>query len=349
MKNTSPRTGKRQHATIREVAEMAGVSQMTVSRVLNRSESVRKSTRERVDQAIQALNYRPNLMARSLAGGKSLFIGLIFDNPSNNYLGELLVGALNRCREAGHHLVIEDFSASSNEKDIDALIERLAGAGLDGVIVTPPVSEDEAILSQLRAAGLRPVIIAPPEPPQQDASVAIDDVEAADQITQYLIDRGHQRIAFVIGPTAHSSGRRRYMGFTRAMERNGLEMADALVAQGAYTYRSGMVAGDKFFSLDAPPTAVFASNDDMAAGVIAAAQRCGLHVPEDVSVVGFDDTAIASAMWPQLTTVRQPIAEMGYQAVNLLTKILGPDGDRNAEHNIVLDVSIVERDTVRQR
>lgn len=344
-----PQTGKKQHATIREVAELAGVSQMTVSRVLNRRESVKTSTRERVDQAIQALNYRPNLMARRLAGGKSLFIGLIFDNPSNNYLGELLVGALNRCREAGHHLVIEDFSASSNEKDIDALIERLGSAGLDGMIVTPPVSEDEFILGQLRAAGLMPVLIAPRETPQDGVSVAIDDVEAADQVTQYLIDRGHQRIAFVAGPTAHSSARRRHMGFTRAMTRSGLETNDALFARGDYTYRGGMVVGEKFFSLDDPPTAVFASNDDMAAGVIAAAQRCGMRVPDDVSIVGFDDTAIASAMWPQLTTVRQPIAEMGYQAVDLLAKFLGTDEDRNAEPNIVLDVSIVERGTVRRR
>lgn len=349
MKQTSSRTGKKQHATIREVAEMAGVSQMTVSRVLNRRESVKKSTRERVEEAIQALNYRPNLLARSLAGGKSLFIGLIFNNPSNNYLGELLVGALNRCREAGHHLVIEDFSASSDEKDIDALVERLSGAGLDGIIVTPPVSEDEFILGKLKAAGLRLVLIAPRETPREGVSVSIDDVEAADQITQYLIDRGHKRIAFVVGPTDHSSARRRYRGFDHAMTRNGLDVNDTLVVQGDYTYRSGMVAGDQFFGMDDPPTAVFASNDDMAAGVIAAAQRRGKRIPEDVSIVGFDDTAIASAMWPQLTTVRQPIAEMGYQAVNLLAKVIGREEDRKTEENIVLNVSIVERDTVRQR
>ena len=348
MKNTSPRTGKKQHATIREVAEMAGVSQMTVSRVLNRRESVKKSTRERVEEAIQALNYRPNLMARSLAGGKSLFIGLIFNNPSNNYLGELLVGTLHRCREAGHHLVIEDFSTTSRDKEIDALIERISGAGLDGVIVAPPVSEDEIILGKLHEAGLRTVLIAPREIAPDGASVSIDDVAAADQITQYLIDRGHKRIAFVIGANDQSSSRRRYRGFDLAMARNGLSVDDALVMQGDYTYRSGMVAGDHFFSMEKPPTAVFASNDDMAAGVIAAAQRRGKRIPEDVSIVGFDDTAIASAMWPQLTTVRQPIAEMGYQAVNLLAKFIGEPEGRKPERNLVLDVSIVERDTVRQ-
>ena len=349
MKNTSPRTGKRQHATIREVAEMAGVSQMTVSRVLNRRESVKKSTRERVEEAIQTLNYRPNLLARSLAGGKSLFIGLIFNNPSNSYLGELLVGTLHRCREAGHHLVIEDFSTTSRDKEIDALIERISGAGLDGVIVAPPVSEDEVILGKLRNAGVRTVLIAPRETPPDSASVSIDDVAAADRIAQYLIDRGHRRIAFVIGATDQSSSRRRYRGFDLAMARNGLSVDDALVMQGDYTYRSGMVAGDRFFSMETPPTAVFASNDDMAAGVIAAAQRRGKRIPEDVSIVGFDDTPIASAMWPQLTTVRQPIAEMGYQAVNLLAKVIGATEDRGQDESIVLDVSIVERDTVRPR
>ena len=349
MKTSSPRTGRKQHATIREVAEMAGVSQMTVSRVLNRRESVKESTREKVEEAIQALNYRPNLLARSLAGGKSLFIGLIFNNPSNNYLGELLVGTLNRCREAGHHLVIEDFSTTARDKEIDALIERISGAGLDGVIVAPPISEDEAILSKLRQAGLKTVLIAPREPPANGVSVSIDDVAAADRITQYLIDHGHKRIAFVIGATDQSSSRRRYRGFDLAMARNGLSVDDNLVQQGDYTYRSGMLAGEHFFSLPDPPTAVFASNDDMAAGVLAAAQRHGLKVPDNVSIVGFDDTAIASAMWPQLTTVRQPIAEMGYQAVNLLARILSENEGKASERNLVLDVSLVERDTVRRR
>ncbi|MCA8903836.1 MAG: LacI family DNA-binding transcriptional regulator, partial [Hyphomonas sp.] len=212
---------------------------MTVSRVLNRRESVKESTREKVEEAIQALNYRPNLLARSLAGGKSLFIGLIFNNPSNNYLGELLVGTLNRCREAGHHLVIEDFSTTARDKEIDALIERISGAGLDGVIVAPPISEDEAILSKLRQAGLKTVLIAPREPPANGVSVSIDDVAAADRITQYLIDHGHKRIAFVIGATDQSSSRRRYRGFDLAMARNGLSVDDNLVQQGDYTYRSG--------------------------------------------------------------------------------------------------------------
>ncbi|MEZ5946263.1 LacI family DNA-binding transcriptional regulator [Hyphomonas sp.] len=348
MNQATPRLGKKQHATIREVAEMAGVSQMTVSRVLNRRESVKESTREKVEEAIQALNYRPNLLARSLAGGKSLFIGLIFNNPSNNYLGELLVGTLNRCREAGHHLVIEDFSITSRDKEIDALIERISGAGLDGVIVAPPVSEDELILSKLHAAGLRTVLIAPREAPNDGVSVSIDDAAAADQMTQYLIDHGHKRIAFVIGATDQSSSRRRYRGFDLAMARNGLSVDDNLVQQGDYTYRSGLVAGEHFFSLPQPPSAVFASNDDMAAGVLAAAQRHGMRVPEDVSIVGFDDTAIASAMWPQLTTVRQPIAEMAYQAVNLLARVIGDVESPKKDRNLVLDVAIVERDTVRK-
>ncbi|MCA8901267.1 MAG: LacI family DNA-binding transcriptional regulator [Hyphomonas sp.] len=322
---------------------------MTVSRVLNRRETVKESTREKVEEAIQALNYRPNLLARSLAGGKSLFIGLIFNNPSNNYLGELLVGTLNRCREAGHHLVIEDFSTSSREKEIDALIERISGAGLDGVIVAPPVSEDEVILRKLRKHGLRTVLIAPREKSPDGISVSIDDVAAADRMTQYLIDRGHKRIAFVIGATDQSSSRRRYRGFDLAMARNGLAVDDSLVMQGNYTYRSGLEAGEHFMSLPEPPDAIFASNDDMAAGVMAAVHRRGLRVPEDISVVGFDDTAIASAMWPQLTTVRQPIADMGYQAVNLLARVIGDTDGRRHEQNLVLDVAVVERDTVGKR
>ncbi len=341
------RVGRRQHATIKEVAELAGVSQMTVSRVLNRREVVRETTRVRVEEAIRELNYRPNLLARSLAGGSSLFIGMIFNNPSNSYLSELLIGAMNRCREAGHHLVLEDFSSYDGAEDVDQLVDRLSGAGLDGVLVVPPLSEDQTLLKKLEEARISAVLIAPRGQPESGTSLSIDDEAAARQMTQHLIDKGHRRIGFVIGAEDQISSHRRHRGFLAAMKENGIEVDPALVKRGKFTYRSGMEAADDILALDDLPTAIFASNDDMAAGVIASAFRHGKRVPEDISVVGFDDTPIASAIWPQLTTVRQPIAEMGYQSVDLLAAFLNdPDADPDKRHT-VLDVAVVERDSVR--
>jgi len=350
------RPARRSHATIKEVAELAGVSQMTVSRVLNRRESVKEATRVKVEEAIRELNYRPNLLARGLAGGKSLFIGLVFHNPSNTYLGELLVGALQSCRDEGHHLVIEDFSSEDFKEDGPAFVERLAGAGLDGVIVAPPISEDDDILDALTAARIVTVLIAPKDVSKTDISVSIDDALAADQMTQHILDHGHRKIGFIRGPDNQSSSRRRFRGFKAAMARQGIPVEDSWIAQGDYTYRSGMLAADAILALPNRPTAIFASNDDMAAGVVASAQRLGFKVPDDLSVAGFDDTMFATAIWPQLTTVRQPIADMAAESVHLLSRHLrepddiadGEDGAAPMQRNVVLDVDIITRGSLKR-
>lgn len=347
---------RRVHATIKEVAELAGVSQMTVSRVLNRRETVKESTRIKVEEAIRELNYRPNLLARGLAGGKSLFIGLVFHNPSNTYLGELLVGALQSCRDEGHHLVIEDFTSEDLKEHGPGIVERLGGAGLDGVIVAPPISEDDEILDALTAAQIVTVLIAPKDVSKTDISVSIDDAKAAEEMTEHILDHGHRMIGFIRGPDNQSSSRRRFRGFKSAMARHGITVEDAWVVQGDYTYRSGMLAAEALLALPDRPTAIFASNDDMAAGVVASAQRLGIKVPDDLSVVGFDDTMFATAVWPQLTTVRQPIADMAGESIRLLSRHLrAREGQGENDHaadeiprNVVLDVQIMSRGSLRR-
>jgi LacI family transcriptional regulator len=329
---------------------------MTVSRVLNRRETVKESTRVKVEEAISELNYRPNLLARGLAGGKSFFIGLVFHNPSNTYLGELLVGALQACRDEGHHLVIEDFTAEDISQHGPAFVERLGGAGLDGVIVAPPISEDDSILDALAAAQIVTVLIAPKDVSKTDISVSIDDAKAAEEMTEHVLEHGHRRIGFIRGPDNQSSSRRRFCGFKAAMARHGIAVDEGYVAQGDYTYRSGMLAAEAILALPERPTAIFASNDDMAAGVVASAQRLGIMVPDDLSVVGFDDTMFATAIWPQLTTVRQPIADMAAESVHLLSRHLRahePEADSDdaaseMERNAVLDVEIVTRGSLRR-
>lgn len=351
MSQSQIRMNKRQSVTIKEVAERAGVSLMTVSRVLNKQSVVKEETRARVEEAMRDLNYRPNMLARGLAGGNSIFIGLVHANPSGSYLSEFLVGALNKCRELTHHLVLEDM-VIGEDTSVEEFERHLRNIGLDGMIVTPPLSENPAFIQALRNIAAPFVLVSPGDNAPEDASVIINDRQAAEMMTTYLIEKGHRRIGFILGKPDQSSTYRRHEGFLAAMKAHGLDIAADDVIQGAFTYRSGMQAAEKILGQATPPTAIFASNDDMAAGVIAMAHQRGLKIPQDLSVVGFDDTPIATAIWPQLTTIRQPIADMAQSAVTMLSEsVAGTTGNGTGKplpryEHLVLDIAIVERDTV---
>ena len=337
---------RRANVTIKDVAERAGVSQMTVSRVLNQSESVKPSTRDRVDAAIRELNYRPNLLARGLAGGAARFLGLIYNNPSTSYLSEILVGALKQCRELGHYLVLEEVESTLAALDTQSLVERIAAAGLDGVIVIPPLSESEDLLNGLAAEGIATVVIAPGRTPTQQPTVSINDEAAAMDMMSALFQRGHRDVAFIRGDESQSAARRRHRGYLAAMKAQGLSVHADWVVQGDFTYRSGMSAARQLLKAAQRPSVIFASNDDMAAGAVAALQAEGVRVPSDVSVVGFDDSAIASAIWPSLTTLRQPIADMAAASVRLLAETLSGVTAGRPSERCVLDVALVERESL---
>jgi LacI family transcriptional regulator len=337
------RSARRQAVTIKEVAELAGVSQMTVSRVLNKSDVVRENTRRKVEDAVKALNYRPNLLARGLAGGQAYFIGIIFNNPSNSYISEILVGALNQCRSMGHYLVLEDSRSLSGPISSDDVVDRVATAGLNGVLVIPPLSENRELLDGLKREGIPAVIIAPNQGLKDFPSVAIDDEAAARIMMQELFDQGHVDIAFIRGDEEQSAARRRYRGYLGALRDRGIPVREEWIAQGDFNYRSGMSAARHMLSANRRPSVIFACNDDMAAGAVAAIQAQGLKVPEDISVVGFDDSSIASAIWPSLTTIRQPISEMAANAVSLLATVLSGDLDPDASAMVTLDVDLVRR------
>lgn len=346
MSETSKRGNKRQLVTIKEVAEKAGVSQMTVSRVLNQKDIVKTATRTRVEAAMTALNYRPNLMARGLAGGKSILIGFLYHNPSYGYLNEFLVGALDECRELGHHLVVEAIDVDTMTSARERYAERVRSIGVDGIIVNPPLSENRDLIDALHNIGLPFVRIAHGDLSCVDLSVVINDTEAAKMMTNYLIKKGHRRIAFILGARSHTSAAVRLAGFKAAMTKHKLAFGQAYLESGNYTFQSGVEAANRLLALPEPPTAIFASNDEMAAGVIAAAHKHGLKLPDDLSIVGFDDTAIAQSVWPSLTTVRQPIADMARKSVSLLSHRIS-DGDVElAERLQILDVSLIERESV---
>lgn len=303
--------------TIEDVAREAGVSAMTVSRVINKEPNVREETRQLVRETIERLNYSPNTAARNLAAGEMMRIGLLYSNPSAAYLSQFLVGALEGARAAGVHLVIEP-CISSDEAVQCETARNLAKAEARGVILPPPLSESLAILTELENAGTPVVTVAMGKRHPNALNVRIDDFRAARDMTDYLIGLGHRRIGLIKGHPDHIAAHERERGFRSALEDAGIAPDETYVEQGDFSFRSGLSAAELLLDRNRPPTAIFASNDDMGAAVISVAHRRGLHVPDDLTVVGFDDTAPATTVWPELTTIRQPVSDMAAVALDLL-------------------------------
>ena len=303
--------------TIQDVARAAGVSAMTVSRVINGEPNVRDTTRDAVLTAIGELNYSPNAAARSLAAGEATHIGLLYANPSAAYLSQFLIGALKAARRAGCHLVVEPCESDNADEQAEAT-RAFATSDVEGVILPPPLSESQAVLAELDAAEIPVVTVAMGFPRPDSLNVRIDDFAAAAEITRRLIELGHREIGFIKGHPNQIASHERARGFVAALKEAGLDPAAAPVEQGYFTFRSGLVATERLLARPKPPTAIFASNDDMAAAAVSVVHRRGLSVPGDVSVAGFDDTLIATTIWPELTTGRQPIADMAHAAVELL-------------------------------
>ena len=312
-----PSRRRRGATTIEDVARAAGVSAMTVSRVINHGKNVRESTRAAVLDAIARLNYSPNTAARSLAAGQATHIGLLYANPSAAYLAQFLIGALHAARSAGVHLVIE--SCESEDADEQAEVtRRFATSDVEGVVLPPPLSESQPIMAELDDMGIPVVTVAMGAPREDSLNVRIDDHAAAMEMTRYLLDLGHRNIGFIKGHPNHVASHDRYRGFCDALTEAGIDCDRAPAEQGYFSYRSGLTAGERLLKRNDRPTAIFASNDDMAAATISVAHRMGLAVPDDISIVGFDDTALATSVWPELTTVKQPISAMAEAALELL-------------------------------
>lgn len=312
-----PSRRRRGTVTIEDVARSAGVSAMTVSRVINKEKNVRDKTRERVLQAIEQLRYSPNMAARNLAAGDATHVGLLYSNPSAAYLSQFLVGALDGARRAGCHLVIEACEGEDEPEQAQAA-RHIAAADVEGVILPPPLSESVPILTELGLADTPVVTVAMGKLYENALNVRIDDFAAAKEMTEHLLGLGHRRLGFIKGHPQQMASHERERGFRAAVEAAGLDPADVPSEQGYFTFRSGLEAAEKLLDRKRRPTAIFASNDDMAAAAVSVAHRRGLDVPGDLSVVGFDDTAPATTVWPELTTIRQPVAAMADAALDLL-------------------------------
>ena len=330
--------------TIQDVARAAGVSGMTVSRVINGEKNVRDTTRLAVLDAVQHLNYSPNSAARSLAAGEATQIGLLYANPSAAYLSQFLVGALEGARRTGSHLLIEACEGESADEQAEAT-RGFALTNVEGVILPPPLSESRPVQAELEAAGIPVVFVARGLAPEGCLNVRIDDFGAAAAMTRHLLDLGHRHIGFIKGYPGHMATTERINGFCAALRERGVDPDEAPMEQGYFTYRSGLAAAERLLSRPNPPTAIFASNDDMAAATVNVAHRRGLEVPGDLSIVGFDDTAPATTVWPELTTVRQPVAAMAECALRLLLADLKARrfGGPSPEMEQVLDHELIVR------
>jgi LacI family transcriptional regulator len=329
--------------TIVDIAKAAGVSIKTVSRVINREDGVGAATRARIEDIVAQLGYRPNVSARSLSSRRSYLIGVIFMRVgAYHYVGEVQVGAMAACRRAGYHLVVEQVD-SPDGAGAKALECVLRAGRFDGLILTPPVCDNPEVLAVIEAAGLAYVRIAPDHDFGRSPYVFMDDREAAREMTGRLWDMGHRKIAFIDGPSDHGSARRRREGYLAALAERGGEVRPEWITPGSFYSLSGFDAAEALLSLPERPTAIFAANDEMALGVLAAAVKRGLSVPEDLSVAGFDDGPSASSAWPRLTTVHQPISEMANAATEMLIEGFGDERFRGRTTARQLDYRIVER------
>lgn len=331
--------------TISDIARLASVSKRTVSRVINNSSKVGKATRERVQRVIDDLSYRPNAQARGLAAGCSYLLGLIYDNPDGLYIDEVQRGVLSVCRVLGYELVVHPCDWRSDTLTAEA-IGFVNRSKLDGVIILPPISEDNDLAGALGKAQVNYVRLASIALDTADRVVIANERSAVASMTEYLVNLGHRRIGYITGPEGRKSTRERLEGFCDAMEKHGCTVSQEMIARGAYTFESGVACARTLLERPTPPTAVFASNDEMAAGVIYTAQEMGLKVPEELSVAGFDDSMLATRIRPSLTTIRRPVRQMARLATKKL--IASIDGrDDEARVGIFLDPVLIIRDSTR--
>jgi LacI family transcriptional regulator len=303
--------------SIHDVAALAKVSIKTVSRVVNKAPNVSDELRARVQQAIDSLGYRPNQSARRLAGGRSFMVAFLYNNPAPGYVSRIQIGAAWRCREKGYHLVVEPISPDGGER-FEVLDRLVAALRPDGVLLVPPLSDDEGLLARLADMGLPCARIAG-SIPSDGFNIHTPERAAGRMMADHLIGLGHRRIGVITPPPSHRAALRRVEGFREGLAAAGLPDTPGLFVEGRFDFASGLEAGETLLTRRERPTAIFATNDEMALGVLTLAHRLGLRVPEDLSVTGFDDTTASLTSWPPLTTVRQPLEDMGRAVIEALT------------------------------
>lgn len=305
--------------TLHDVGALAGVTARTVSRVINREPGVSDRTAEKVRQAVQELNFRPNLAARALRSDRSLVVAIVNSNPWPRYIADVVRGVSMASRQAGAYLTFEEFQIDDPQIAV-SFSKLLDQAGIAGMLLIPQLSDNEELLNLLERRGVRTVRMSPARDVGRTDSVVARDEDGIFALEDHLITLNHRRFGYISGIEEHASSQIRLSAFKERLHYHGIAWESVLFEQGDYSYRSGVEATRRILATgqDAWPTAICAANDEMAAGVISVLGAMNIKVPDRIAVSGFDDNEIARLIWPPLTTVRHSVVDQAFSATQLL-------------------------------
>lgn len=324
---------------LQDIAKVAGVSMMTVSRVMNGDPKVGTKTREKVSLIAKEMRYKPNAAARHLATSKSYFIGLVCEHANASYVNKFLIGSLRRCRDTGYHVVLDE-TTGEFKKTLNVIKELVETTNVHGLVLLPPISDIPEVIEYLNITNTKFVRIAPDTNLTASPFICMNDYQAAFDMTIQLISSGHKRIAHIIGSPHQSASKMRYQGYLDALSSSNMSLGSEYIEQGDFSYKSGLDAAQKLLGLPDKPDAIFAANDEMAAAVLSVAHMKNLLVPEQVSIVGFDDTELATTVWPNISTVRQPLVEMAELAIDILIRPTTNQSNDKLLQRYVLDYQL---------
>lgn len=328
--------------TIVDIARKAGVSIRTVSRVLNDSPFVNAETRDRIKSIIESTSYSPNSRARGLASNRSYLIGLVHDDPNGLVLDQVQRGIVDVCAAHAYELVVHPCNLKARDL-IPQVLQFARRSRVDGIVVLPPVSENGALAQAIHAAGLPAAGIASVPVEDFPLMIVVNERSASAQVASMFYGKGHTEVGFVSGPLDYRSAEERRRGFLDAFERFGAPLAEDKIAEGDYSFQSGFDAGYQLISRNPSISAIFASNDRMAAGVLKAAFKLNRRVPHDLAVVGFDDSDVAGMLTPALSSVARPMRQLGSEAAKWLIDTAGVISKHETRH---IDLQIILRESL---
>lgn len=330
--------------TIYDVAREANVSMATVSRVVNGNPNVKPATRKKVLNTIERLGYRPNAVARGLASKKTTTVGAIIPDISSIFFAELARGIEDIATMYNYNILLSN-SDQNKDKELH-LINTMLEKQVDGIVFMGGMITQEHV-DQFKNAPVPVALAATIDESKTIPSVNIDYELAAYEAVKLLIDQGNVHPAFVTAQEETAPNEQKYQGYMRALKESGIELKESYIIKGDYSYDSGIEALNQLMDLDEKPTGIFVASDEMALGVIHGAQDRGLRVPEDVEVFGFDNTRLATMVRPTLSTIVQPMYDIGAVAMRLLTKYMNKE--EVTDQNVILPHRIIERDSTKQK
>ena len=327
--------------TMKDIAEKAGVSVATVSRVLNNSKPVSKELRERVLKVVKETGYKPNALARSLIKQRTGTIGVIIPDMDNETFADLIKG-IELIMDENDYVILVTNTMGQVDKEIE-MFHLFEEKRLDGIIFSGVSLTDEH-KEYFEKYKIPTVIVGQKFKELKFPSVTIDNFQAAFDMTQYLIDLGHEKIGMIRGPMYdRQAGKERVMGYKTALRENDLEIKDEYIKQGDFTIESGYKAMEEIWDNEIKPTAVFSASDKMAIGALNCCLDLGLKVPDDISIAGFDDMELATAVRPALTTIHQDQVQKGIKTAEILLDIL--EKEEEETYNVQLPYTLIERDS----